>query len=1198
MLKTVIGRQFFHAFSSPSVVFSNQSCCGFRSAVGMFRLPAQILRIMKMLQFILFTACLSVHAAGVAQNVTLSGKDMTLKQVFTVIEKQTGYVFLNNKGILDRTKAVSLTVTNLPLKELLDLVLKNQQLEYNIRGKTIIISPKLLDDPSGNSSPVVPAGQQVFVSINGIVRDQEGKALEGASVRIKGTTRGATTDAIGMFVLKGIEDDAVIIISSVGYVSLSVPVSSLVNAANGDVLLLQKGKVIKKSSFDYVFTLPSEQKALSEVVVSTGMFERNKETFTGVTRTYSGKELRAASRVNILEGLNMLDPSFKIIRDNNLGGDPNQVPKVEMRGNRSVPPPTSNKYSQQLKLQYEQDPNQPLFILDGFETDMATIVNLDVNRIANITLLKDAASTALYGSRSANGVVVVETIRPAPGGLLISYTATANVTLPDLSGYNMMNSRELLTFQELASVGDGAPGPFAIDWTGENSLLAQLKHTYRENAVLSGVNTNWMKVPLQNIGSMNHALSVSGGDQYFSYNVGLNRLSNIGVMKGSENKTTSGYAILTYRKNKINVTNNLSITDNNQQASPYGSFSDWVKTPPYYTANKNDRYLEEQHATFYTQYGSLSNKSFNFENPLYNAQLPYKNSVNNLTITNNLMANWNVLPSLRLSTGLQYSRSVGHSDYFVSPLNTKFDFVDTGLKGSYDYSSATTQMYKGFLTATYNKTFAGKHIVRMDVRGDVGQTRSDDQSISAVGFATTAEPLIYLANSYKPDSKPGGATTQRNSMALIGSLNYSYDMRYNLDLSYNLSGASNFGSDNPYQSFYAVGLGWNIGREAFLSKSKVINQLSLTANLGLTGNQNAGNFGSNTTYNLLNDPTFFGEAVRLAGLGNPDLDWTKTYNLSYSLSGVLFNNSISFTLSGYRNLTDPLIVTMPLPPSVGVPTDGLPKNIGILTSTGLELTADIRVVNTRNWTLNIGFNAPLLYKSEYSGLGNALAKFNDSARNGGYLQRYYDGGSPDDVYAVRSLGIGQARGFEVFLDKNGKETYIFDINNEVVVGSSRAVTQGNINIRTRFKKFTLSVYGKYVIGETKFNSALYNKVENISASQMEYNQDKRALYVRWKQPGDDASFLGITNMTQGMSSRFLQKENSILVDAINFNYDVFNEYSKGFKSYIIRKIGLKSLGFGITTSNIFQFRFSNIEMERGLDYPFQRSISFNLNTTF
>ena len=1146
------------------------------------------------LSAILTLAFLHAGAHGISQQVTLSMQNAPLEKVFVEITKQTGYNFVYGRDILKNAKSVNVSVVKSGLNEVLKLIFKDQPLTYSIIDKVVAITTRSID-PVVVSEPRLLA--PLLINIQGRVVDSTGSPIGNITYSVKGSKYTGSADSEGRFRMTNLKPADILILTSVGYSTITVSVSELLAVPAGKTTNIGNGKVLRNAEGTFTFIMKHHQEALEDVTVSIGLLDRKKETFTGVTRTFSGNDLRAASRINVLEGLNLLDPSFKIIRDNNLGSDPNQLPKVELRGSRTAPPPTPTKYSQQLKLEYEQDPNQPLFILDGFETTLQTIVNLDVNRVASITLLKDAASTALYGSRSANGVVVVETVRPSPGELQISYSATATVSVPDLSGYNLMSGEELLKFQELSSQGAKAPGPFWFDPNGNDLLLPVLKHSFRKNAILKGVNTDWERVPLQNATTLNHSLYVNGGDKYFRYNVGLSLGSNIGVMKGAENRTTTAYGTLNYRKGNINVSNNFSVGGTKQNGSPYGSFQNYVKIPTYYAANTTDRYLEEDHATYYNKSGTEVSNDFYFQNPLYNAGLPYKNTVRSLSVTNNLMANWDVLPYLRVSGGFQYSSSNGDADYFISPLNTMFDNQEAALKGSYNYSNSKSVSYKGNLMLTYNKVVADKHIINANIRGDLGQITNDGLSISAVGFAATSEPLIYLANSYQPDNRPGGSTVKSTSMALIGTVNYSYDMRYNLDLSYNLSGTSNFGSDNPYQSFYAMGIGWNIGRESFLRNSKIVNRLNLSANIGLTGNQNAGNFGSRSTYLLNNIPTYFGESVQLNGLGNPDLDWSKTYQISYSLSGTFFRNSLSLTLSGYNNITDPLIIAMPLPPSVGI-EKGVPTNIGKLTSSGLELSFDARIVNTRDWTLNVGLNAPVLYKSEYSGLGNALDKFSDSARNSGYLQRYVDGSSPDDVWAVRSVGIGQARGLEVFLDKNGGMTYLFDKNNEVVIGSSRPVTQGSVNIRMRYKRFTLSVFGTYLVQEMKFNTALYDKVENLSKSDLEFNQDKRALYTRWKQVGDDASFLGIAQSSLGMSSRFLQKENSFEVSAINFNYDLLNQYSKGLKSYLQRKLGVQQINFGVTTSNIFAFRLSNVKMERGLDFPFQRSATLNLSITF
>ncbi|RZS69363.1 SusC/RagA family TonB-linked outer membrane protein [Pseudobacter ginsenosidimutans] len=1145
---------------------------------------------MRLTAILLTIASLHASAGGFSQ-ITLSVKNAPLEKVFREITRQAGYNFVYGSDVLKKTEKVDLSVHDATIETVLSIIFNHQPLTYSVIDKVVVIKIKALP------SPVIGEELLLFQKLQFKVVDSAGVPVTSATFLLKGSNIKGSTDNDGGFTLSSIKEGETLVITSVGFLPLTLTGAQLLNAPIGKMAFTNNGSFIKSSATAFTFYMKQEVKDLDEVVVSTGMFDRRKETFTGVTKKYSGKEIRTASRQNILEALNLLDPSLKIIRNNNLGSDPNQLPKIEMRGSRTPPPPTPGQYSQQLKLQYENDPNRPLFILDGFETNLQSIMSLDINRIASVTLLKDAASTALYGSRSANGVVVVETIRPTSGDLTISYTATGTVTMPDLSGYNMMTAEELLKFQELASVGVDAPGPFGVFENEANLLLVKQKHAYRKNAILDGVNSNWMKVPLQTAGTLNHHLSVTGGDGFFNYTLGLSKNGNTGVMKGSENNTNSGYANLNYRKGKITVSNNLTIRGDKREGSPYGSFTNFVRIPPYYRINYAARFLEDQHTEHFVQNNFMAKMSYRFNNPLYNALLPHKNTAISNMITNNLMLHWDLLPFLRVSGGFQYAKTSDQTDFFLSPLHTQFNDVEALQKGSYEQSNAASENYNGFLTLTYNKVIGGKHILTSNLRGDIAKNATSIQSISAVGFATTAEPLLYLANSYSIDGRPQGSATRQNSIGVTASLSYSYDMRYNLDLSYKLSGASNFGSDNPYQSFYSMGAGWNLGRENFMQDVRWIDHLNISANFGLTGNENAGNFGSKSTYKLNNAPSYFGESIQLMSFGNPNLDWTKTYSLSYSLSGRFLNNMLSLTLAGFRNFTDPMIITMPLPLSVGL-TDGIPKNIGKLTTTGLDFQFDARLINKKDWTLTVGINAPLFYKSVYSGLGDALSKFNDSARKGGYAQRYYDGASPDDLYAVRSLGIGQGMGMEVFLDKDGNYTYLFDKNNEVVVGSSRPVSQGNINMRLRYRRFTLSVYTRYVLQEMKFNSALYNKVENITPEKMEFNQDRRALYVRWQKPGDDASFLGITQQSLGMSSRFLQKENTLYVEGINFNYDLLDQYSQGLKDRIRKKLGMRSLNMGITTSNIFQFQLSNIKLERGIDYPFQRSVTVNLSITF
>ncbi|UMB52499.1 hypothetical protein MKD41_09105 [Lutibacter sp. A64] len=227
---------------------------------------------------------------------------------------------------------------------------------------------------------------------------------------------------------------------------------------------------------------------------------------------------------------------------------------------------------------------------------------------------------------------------------------------------------------------------------------------------------------------------------------------------------------------------------------------------------------------------------------------------------------------------------------------------------------------------------------------------------------------------------------------------------------------------------------------------------------------------------------------------------------------------------------------------------------------------------------------------EYDDFGNKLKSLNDDALNSGSLKRYKDGYSPDDIWAVPSLGIDPTTGREVFLKKNGQSTFDYDYDDEAVVGSTRADIEGVFNTFFNYKGFNLGLNIRYRIGGQAFNTALYEKVENISTADITLNQDKRALYDRWQEPGDISQFKSISiTSTTPISSRFVQDENVLIGESISIGY---RADSKPW----LDALGLKNIRFTAYMSDIF--RNSSIKVERGIQYPFARSISFSINTSF
>ena len=362
------------------------------------------------LSFFLLISVLPGNASVFAQQekLALSSTQLTVREIFDAISSQLRYDVFYNGEQLDLNRKVKFAQQVLNLEQVLDAV-ANNRFKYTLEDRTIILTP--LTTPQTVNS----------VTLTGQVTDQSNTPLPGVTVLVKGTKLGTSTDPEGNFKLSlSQQENTILIFSFIGMESQEVPV--------GDPK--KPIKVILKETAEN----------LKEVVV-TGIFTRKKESFTGSASTYTASELKTAGTQNILQSLKTLDPYFAILDNTLYGSDPNRLPNMEIRGKSSM---------LGMRDELEADPNQPLFILDGFESSLSVINDMDINRIASITILKDAASTAIYGSKAANGVVVVETVKPQAGKLMVSYNGNANISMPDLSSYNLMNAKEKLAFEKLA----------------------------------------------------------------------------------------------------------------------------------------------------------------------------------------------------------------------------------------------------------------------------------------------------------------------------------------------------------------------------------------------------------------------------------------------------------------------------------------------------------------------------------------------------------------------------------------------------------------------------------------------------------------------------------------------------------------------------------------------------------------------------
>ncbi|MDE6451461.1 MAG: carboxypeptidase-like regulatory domain-containing protein, partial [Odoribacter sp.] len=344
-----------------------------------------------------------------------------LLDVFNEIKLQSGYkIFYNEEKVNTRTN-VSISISGLPLDESLKRLLTPLKLDFEIINSTIVISV---------ANDIAAAhGKPQNIKITGIVSDEKGLPLPGATIRLLGPqSTGSVSDNNGNFSIRVISLQDELLISFIGYKPLTIKLNGKTNVQ-----------------------VKLEPESLEmETVIATGYYPKAKNSFTGTAVVVDGTDLRNINNTSFFDALKVFDPSFKVVDERGMyGSDPNRVPdRIEIRGQNSFPEISESNLKTVTSL--------PVFILDGFEISVEKVYDLDMNRIANVTILKDASAAAIYGSRAANGVIVIESKNPETGKLQISYTFNGSLQVPDLSSYNLMNAAEALEFQRQAGVFDAS----------------------------------------------------------------------------------------------------------------------------------------------------------------------------------------------------------------------------------------------------------------------------------------------------------------------------------------------------------------------------------------------------------------------------------------------------------------------------------------------------------------------------------------------------------------------------------------------------------------------------------------------------------------------------------------------------------------------------------------------------------------------
>lgn len=1099
-----------------------------------------------------FSAIANVNAQQ--ERVTLRLRNVSVKTLFQEIQKQTDLNFVFNTEQAGALKPISIDVRSETVDNVLRQVLSDSDLTYEFDGNLIIVRPA--------SQLQAQVSQQVEeIKLTGKVVDENNELLPGVAVMIKGTTLGTATDADGKFELTlPSGKDIVLVFSFVG---------------------METQEVAYLGQKELNVTMRSSVTEMDEVVVN-GIFERKAESFTGSATVINREKLLSGGNRNLLQNLRNIDPSFKIVENLEFGSDPNRMPEIQMRGEQSIP---------DIEGTYSGNPNQPLFILDGFEADMETVFDLDMNRVQTVVLLKDAAAKAIYGSRAANGVVVIETVRPLPGTMRITYKGDLNITVPDLTGYNLCDINEKYEIESQHDIWKDYIGVTPEYLIHRENHLNEIKE-----AIEKGVDTYWLSKPLHVGVGHKHSLYLEGGDERIRYSMNLMYNNISGAMKGSDRNTFTGGFTLSYQYKDLLFRNQFSVTLNRADDSPYGSFSSYTKLNPYWTPYDENGELKKVLGTI----GGGGIVEQQVGNPLYDATLNTKNFSKYTELTNNFYIEWNVLKNLKVTGRLGLTKRQAAREDFYPASHTRFleyEDEDYFKRGSYYKNNEESHSISSDINLNYS-FLKGAHQLFFNAGWSIREDESESVAFTAVGFPNDKMDFIGFANQFEDDSRPDGSESISREIGVLSAINYSYDDRYLADFSYRANGSSMFGADNKWGHFWSAGIGWNLHHERFLENAKWLNQFKLRASTGYTGSQNFNPYQALATFSYYEDQIYDDWlGSYLLGLPNDRLKWQKTQDWNAGFDMVLFNK-LTLRFDYYVTNTKDQLLDITIPPSMGFTS--YRENLGSTQNKGVELKLDARLFADadRDFYFNVFFSIAE-NKNKIKQISNVLQSFNDaqdeSLSNEDLpegestwkpVTRYEEGQSLTAIWAVRSLGIDPASGQEMWLTKDGEITTTWSAEDQVVCGDETPKCTGTFGFNFDYKGIFMNTSFYYKMGGQVYNQTLIDRVENAN---IDYNVDRRIYDAVWTQPDDRVAFRFQPFNPVRPSSRFVQDLNELQMSSLSVGYDFKN-------CDFIYKWGLENLKASFYMDDVF--RLSTVKIERGLEYPFARTFSISLQATF
>lgn len=1099
----------------------------------------QIFRIMRISTFLLMVCVFCSYAGNAhSQNakVSIHMNNVKLDKILNEIENQTDYLFIYNNQV-DINKITSVKVKNEAVAQVLDRILSGTGINYELEGTHIILTTEAIKDLHA---------QQQAKTVTGTVTDVSGEPIIGANIRIKGTTTGTITDIDGNFSIKA-EPQSVIEVSYIGYLTQET--------------VINNQKSIR-------FLLKEDTKTLDEVVV-IGYGVQKKADLTGSVANINTEKLNTQSNANIGQALQGKIAGVDIVSQ---GGAPGSGTRIMVRGIGTL-----NNAS-------------PLYIVDGMY--MNSIDHINPNDIASIDVLKDASSAAIYGSRAANGVIIVTTKEGSntEGKPIIDLSVNLGIS----TASKFLDMLDAKGWAEVTTIARQAIGKPALDMATD---------------LANKPDNDWQDIMFRPALMQNYNLSVKGGGKYSTYYTGLGYFNQDGIVKDTNYQRYNIQSKNDYKRGIFSAGTNLIISFSHDkplhQELRGGMIGTILQSVPT---------LEKYDDTREGGYGGTYGDVVNIPHPLAIIDDNIMDRYNeNVKIFANLYA------QIELFKGLKYK------------LNLTPDFSFERYKNylnKYDFGLATNSITQLTERQRRRRNILVENLLTFD-------RTFGEHKISALAGYTYQDSRFRHIQAYGEGLPQGleeidAATTNRSNegnswrsvlTSILGRVFYSYQNKYLFTATIRRDGSSKFGKNNRYGYFPSFSLGWNVAEEKFMENVHWLDQLKLRGGYGVLGNQEIDNYQYSSTITTgINYPDGNGGLLQGAfpkNFANPDIKWEETAMTNVGIDFMAFNNRLSLTADYYVKNTKDILLTVPIPISSGGANDPI-RNAGKIRNNGFEF--NLGWMDQPNPDISYGINLIGSFnKNKVIAMGSESGSIKGGSTNQNITTSETKAGYPIGGYwLISTAGYFNSQEEVDAYAKDGKKIQpaaepgdikFVDANNDGVINDDDRVFQGSpfpdftfaLNGNMRYKNFDLSIGLQGVLGNKIYNATRQTledvtKGSNFLASCLDYwtPENKNASHPRltWDDPNRN---------TRAESDRYLENGSYLRLRSVQLGYTFPQTWFKGAIQHARVYINAENL-FTITSYSGYSpdVNADNANY-RGFDnfiYPTNRTFMLGLNVTF